>query len=608
MAESILSSIEFPEDYKSRSVGELEQLCEELRSFIIEEVAKNGGHLGASLGVVELTVALHYVFNTPNDLLIWDVGHQAYGHKILTGRKDQFHTNRKLNGISGFPKRAESVYDAFGTGHSSTSISAMLGMAVADRIQGIERQHIAVIGDASMQAGMAFEALNHAGISDTNMIVILNDNRMSIDPSVGALNAFLSESANSFLNKPVSFQEQLRNTDTKTNLFKDLHFEYFGPIDGHNITELLETLDYLKSIDGPKLLHVLTTKGKGYEPAEQGDATKWHAPGLFDPLTGKVLKKDLAVVKPPKFQDVFGETLVELAKSNKKIVGVTPAMPTGSSLKQFMDEFPTRAFDVGIAEQHAVTFSAGLAANGLIPFCAIYSTFLQRAYDQLIHDVAIQDLKVIFCIDRAGLVGEDGATHHGVYDLAYLRCIPNLIITAPRNEVELRNILYTAQLDSTAQSVAIRYPRGRGKMIDWREGFKKVEIGTSEELKEGNQAAVLTIGTMANEALKAAEQLEKRGISVAVIDMRFVKPLDTTRLNHILDKYNHIVTCEDGTVIGGFGSAVSEYASQYGYKGTIRSIGIPDEVIHHGSPQELKELCGMDVQSITQAITQLLNN
>jgi 1-deoxy-D-xylulose-5-phosphate synthase len=608
MAESILSNIQFPIDYKSRSVEELEQLCKELRSFIIEEVAKNGGHLGASLGVVELTVALHYVFDTPNDLLIWDVGHQAYGHKILTGRKDQFHTNRKLNGISGFPKRAESVYDAFGTGHSSTSISAMLGMAVADRIQGIERQHIAVIGDASMQAGMAFEALNHAGISDTNMIVILNDNRMSIDPSVGALNAFLSESASSFLNEPVSFQEQLHNPSAKTNLFKDLHFEYFGPIDGHSTVELVGALEHLKSIDGPKLLHILTTKGKGYEPAEQGDATKWHAPGLFDPLTGKVLKKDSATSKPPKFQEVFGETLVELAKSNKKIVGVTPAMPTGSSLKLFMDEFPTRAFDVGIAEQHAVTFSAGLAVNGLIPFCAIYSTFLQRAYDQLIHDVAIQDLKVVFCIDRAGLVGEDGATHHGVYDLAYLRCVPNLIIAAPRNEVELRNILYTAQLDSTAQSVAIRYPRGRGEMVEWREDFKKVEIGTSEVLKEGNRVAILTIGTMANEALNAAELLEEKGILVSVIDMRFVKPLDTNCLDNVLNSFKHLVTCEDGTVVGGFGSAISEYASHCSYRGTIHSIGIPDEVVHHGSPQELKEQCGMDALSIVQTIVELLND
>ena len=609
MSESILAKIQVPQDLRACSQEELLQLCGELRSFIIDEVAKNGGHLGASLGVIELTVALHACYNTPDDLLIWDVGHQAYGHKILTGRKDIFHTNRKLGGLSGFPKRAESEYDAFGTGHSSTSISAMLGMAIADKLQNKDRQHIAVIGDASMQAGMAFEALNHAGVSDTNLLVILNDNRMSIDPSVGALNAFLAESAATFEKEPIPFSEQLDRPDTEeSNLFQDLHFQYYGPIDGHNLTELIYAFEFLKKQDGPKLLHVLTKKGKGYEPAEQGDATKWHAPGLFDPLTGKVLKNTSGDQKPPKYQEVFGHTLVELAQTNSSIVGVTPAMPTGSSLKLFMDAFPKRAFDVGIAEQHAVTFSAGLAANGLVPFCAIYSTFLQRAYDQLIHDVAIQELKVIFCIDRAGLVGEDGATHHGVFDLAYLRCVPNLVVMAPRNEMELRNMMYTAQLDVVKHSVAIRYPRGRGKNVTWQTSLQQLDIGKSEMLRDGDRAAILTIGTMADEALEAANILMNSGIDVTVVDMRFLKPLDQNRLDDILNRFKVVITCEDGTQIGGFGSAISEYAVQRGFSGVIHPIGIPDEVIHHGTPQELKQLCGMDAQSISKTVLQLLED
>jgi len=607
MAESVLAKIQFPQDLRACSPEELNQLCEELRHFIIDEVAKNGGHLGASLGVIELTVALHYCFNTPQDLLIWDVGHQAYGHKILTGRKDQFHTNRKLGGISGFPKRSESEYDAFGTGHSSTSISAMLGMAVADQLKGESRAHIAVIGDASMQAGMAFEALNHAGVSDTNLLVILNDNRMSIDPSVGALNAFLAQSAEAFEKAPKSFRDQLKQPDSDSNLFQDLNFQYYGPIDGHNLPELMDAFEFLKQQEGPKLLHVLTKKGKGYEPAEQGDATTWHAPGLFDPLTGKVLKKPVGNQQPPKFQEVFGRTLVELAQTNSAIVGVTPAMPTGSSLKLFMDAFPERSFDVGIAEQHAVTFSAGLAANGLIPFCAIYSTFLQRAYDQLIHDVVIQDLKVVFCIDRAGLVGEDGATHHGVYDLAYLRCIPNLIIMVPRNEMELRNMLFTAQLDSIQKSVAIRYPRGRGSELEWKNEPKELQLGKGELLREGKEVAILTIGPMANDALDAANQLEKKGISVSVYDIRFLKPLDEDLIKSVLRDYDLILTCEDGTTTGGFGSAVAELATTYGYKGMIHRVGIPDTIVHHGTPAELKKLCGMDASAIEQKVLELLD-
>ncbi len=606
MKQDLLSSIHSPADLDSLSDEALKQLCDELRKFIIEEVAKNGGHLGASLGVVELTVALHKVLNTPHDALIWDVGHQAYGHKILTGRKPHFHSNRKLNGLSGFPKRKESEYDAFGTGHSSTSISAMLGMAIADRLYNVNRQHVAVIGDASMQAGMAFEALNHAGVAETNMLVVLNDNRMSIDPSVGALNAFLDEAAKRYESDKGRIHRQLKGerNEERTNLFEDLHLTYFGPVDGHDVVLLTSVLDTLKDIEGPKLLHILTTKGKGYEPAEMGNATKWHSPGLFDPSTGKVLKAASTGIS--KYQDVFGETLIELAQANDSVVGITPAMPTGSGMKAFMDVFPLRAFDVGIAEQHAVTFSAGMATRGLLPFCAIYSTFLQRAYDQLIHDVAIQELKVVFCIDRAGLVGEDGATHHGVYDLAYLRCVPNLIVMAPASLNELRNMLYTASLDSIKESIAIRYPRGKGHDANYKRSFKELEIGKADRVREGANLAFLCVGPLTQEALKTANALANMEIETTVVNMRFVKPLDRVLLDELVESHSVFITVEDGTVIGGFGSAVAEYMGEIGFSGVVHRVGIPDQVQEQGTPGELHALCGLDANSLMTKALQLL--
>lgn len=589
----ILSRVNFPSDIKQLTSDELLQLCDDLRSYIIDVVSKNGGHLGASLGVVELTVALHYIFDTPNDVLVWDVGHQAYGHKILTGRKDQFPTNRKLGGISGFPKRKESEYDAFGVGHSSTSISAVLGMAIANHVQGKnERCHIAVIGDASMQAGMAFEAMNHAGVEDVNLIVILNDNCMSIDPSVGALNEYLVKTANSY--EETQVKEKFQKEE---NFFTSLNFQYSGPTDGHNLLNLIQQLEQLKNTKGPRLLHCLTTKGKGYVPAETGNATKWHAPGLFDAATGKILKNDLPVVGE-KYQHVFGKTLVELAKMNDQIVGITPAMPTGSSLKYLMEEVPERAFDVGIAEQHAVTFSAGLAANGLLPYCAIYSTFLQRGYDQLVHDVAIQDLKVVFCIDRGGLVGNDGATHHGTYDLAYLRCIPNMTIFSPLNEVELRNILYSVQKEEYKGAIAIRYPRGRGRMNDWQQDFEYIPLGKGVELQKGNKIAVLTIGNIGNEATVAINQLLEEGIEIGHYDIRFLKPLDQSLLKDVFDTYDSIITVENGCVKGGLGSAILEWAADNDYRKKIITLGVPDEVIEHGSQKELYKLCGIDSSSI----------
>ena len=511
MLKNILKHINSPEDLRQLSAGDLQQLAQELRRFIIEIVATKEGHLGASLGVVELTIALHYVFNTPEDLLIWDVGHQAYGHKILTGRKAEFHTNRQHNGLSGFPKRNESVYDAFGTGHSSTSISAALGMAIASQLKGENRQHIAVIGDASIASGMAFEGLNHAGVTTANLLVVLNDNAIGIDPSVGALKQYLTNVK--------------KGTQKQDNIFEALNFEYSGPIDGHNMAALLTELERLKTIDGPKFLHIITTKGKGLKQAE-ADQVKYHAPGKFNATTGDLISKNNENL-PPKYQDVFGLTLVELAKANKKIIGITPAMPTGSSLKYMMDEIPERAFDVGIAEQHAVTMAAGMATQGLVPFCNIYSTFLQRAYDQIIHDVALQNLPVIFCIDRAGLVGEDGATHHGVFDLAYLRCIPNLIIVAPRNEIELRNIMYTAQ-KGLQHPIAIRYPRGRGVTPNWKSEFKAIEIGTGVQLNQGDNLAILSVGAISSTVSKAID-----GLNCAHYDMRFVKPLDEPLLHTV---------------------------------------------------------------------------
>lgn len=582
--QNLLKNINFPEDLRQLKKEDLPQLAQELRDFIINIVATKEGHLGASLGVVELTIALHYVFETPKDLLIWDVGHQAYGHKILTGRKAIFESNRQLGGISGFPKREESEYDTFGVGHSSTSISAALGMAIASQLKGEDKHHIAVIGDASIASGMAFEGLNHAGVTDANLLVILNDNAIGIDPSVGALKQYLTHVK--------------KGTQKQDNIFEALNFNYTGPIDGHNIEALISELTRLKTIKGPKFLHVITTKGKGLKQAED-DQVKYHAPGRFDANTGETIEKS-ASMQPPKFQDVFGFTIVELARLNKNIVGITPAMPTGSSLKYMMDELPDRAFDVGIAEQHAVTLSAGMATQGLVVFCNIYSTFLQRAYDQVIHDVAIQNLPVIFCLDRAGLVGEDGATHHGVFDLAFLRCIPNLIIFAPSNEIELRNIMYTAQL-GLQHPIAIRYPRGRGTILDWKQPFKTIEIGKAYELKKGNTLAVLSIGFIANNVSEAIEFISNKE-QIAHYDMRFVKPLDESLLHNIFNTHSLILTVEDGCVTGGFGSAILEFAAEHNYKNSIKILGIPDHFIEHGSVKELQHQTGLDPEGIAKSI------
>jgi len=584
--QKLLDTIQSPKDLRQLNQDDLPQLAQELREFIIDIVATKEGHLGASLGVVELTIALHYVFNTPEDLLIWDVGHQAYGHKILTERKIIFDSNRQFGGISGFPKREESIYDTFGVGHSSTSISAALGMAIASKLKGEDRHHIAVIGDASIASGMAFEGLNHAGVTDANLLIILNDNAIGIDPSVGALKQYLT-------NVKIGKQKQ-------DNIFEALNFDYSGPIDGHDIFKVMVELERLKAIKGPKLLHLITTKGKGLKQAEDNQV-KYHAPGKFDASTGEIYVK-AETIEPPKYQDVFGYTIVELAELNKNIVGITPAMPTGSSLKYMMDAFPDRAFDVGIAEQHAVTLAAGMATQGLIPFCNIYSTFLQRAYDQVIHDVALQDLPVIFCLDRAGLVGEDGATHHGVFDLAYLRCIPNLVIFAPRNEIELRNIMYTAQL-GMSHPIAIRYPRGKGVIIDWRQPFNTIDIGTGIQLKKGNHIAILSIGTIAKNVSEAISAL-----NISHYDLRFVKPLDEILLHKIFAAYNHIITIEDNCIKGGFGSSIVEFASDNNYKAEITVLGIPDEFVQHGSLNELQKSIGLDAESIKQKITVILEN
>ena len=582
---NLLNTINSPKELRLLNQKDLPQLAKELREFIINIVATKEGHLGASLGVVELTIALHYVFNTPEDQLIWDVGHQAYVHKILTERRDNFHTNRQLGGISGFPKRDESIYDTFGVGHASTSISAALGMAIASKLKGdLEKQHIAVIGDASIAGGMAFEGLNHAGVTDANLWVILNDNAIGIDPSVGALKQYLANVK--------------KGTQKRNNIIEALNFDYSGPIDGHDIDKIISELKRLKSIKGPKFLHIITTKGKGLKQAE-ADQVKYHAPGKFDAKTGDLPVKSNEMF-PPKYQDVFGLTIVELAKKNKKIVGITPAMPTGSSLKYMMEEIPDRAFDVGIAEQHAVTLAAGMATQGLIPFCNIYSTFLQRAYDQIIHDVAIQKLPVIFCLDRAGLVGEDGATHHGVFDLSFLRCIPNLIIFAPRNEIELRNMMYTAQL-GLEFPIAIRYPRGRGITLDWKQPFSKIEIGKGIQLKKGNHLTVLSIGTMAQNVSEAILNL-----NVSHYDMRFVKPLDEKLLDTIFKTYHTIITVEDNSIKGGFGSTILEFASANNYKNTIKTLGVPDAFIEHGSVDELQEFVGLDVESLIKAFSNLL--
>ncbi|NOR28803.1 MAG: 1-deoxy-D-xylulose-5-phosphate synthase [Lutibacter sp.] len=590
MKTNLLAHINNPTDLRKLSKNQLPKVAKELRDFIIDIVAVKEGHLGASLGVVELTIALHYVFDTPNDLLIWDVGHQAYGHKILTERRDKFHTNRQLGGIAGFPNRKESVYDAFGTGHSSTSISAALGMAIASKIKGdFDKHHIAVIGDASIASGMAFEGLNHAGVTDANLLIILNDNTMGIDPSVGALKNYFTN---------VKAGKKVR----KNNIIEALNFNYSGPIDGHNINEVIIELKRLKSIKGPKFLHIITTKGKGLEKAEQDQVT-YHAPGKFDKITGERITKNTSF-QPPKFQDVFGETIVELAKKNDKIVGITPAMPTGSSLKLMLEELPNRAFDVGIAEQHAVTLAAGMATQGLIPFCTIYSTFLQRSYDQIIHDVALQNLSVIFCIDRAGIVGEDGATHHGVFDIAYLRCIPNLVIFAPLNEFELRNIMYTAQL-GVDFPLAIRYPRGRGTSIDWKQAFSTIKIGKGECVSEGNEIAILTIGTIGNTIIELQKELPLN--KFAHYNMRFVKPLDRELLHTVFKNFNTIITIEDGTIVGGFGSAILEFASNNNYKkNNIKNLGIPDTFIEHGTTEELFDSIQLSKEKLKDFLIKVL--
>ncbi len=581
---NLLNNIAAPKDLRKLDAAQLPQVAKELREFIIDIIATKEGHLGASLGVIELTIALHYLFDTPNDLLVWDVGHQAYGHKILTGRKDIFHTNRQFGGIAGFPSRKESAFDAFGVGHSSTSISAALGMAIASNLKGeSEKQHIAVIGDASIASGMAFEALNHAGVSKANLLIILNDNAIGIDPSVGALKEYLTKVKTD------------RKLAAQNNIIKALNFNYSGPIDGHNLPKILSELERLKTVKGPKFLHVITTKGKGLQKAEEDQVT-YHAPGKFDKISGERIKK--AANLYTKYQDVFGKTIVELAAQNDKIVGITPAMLSGSSLKFMFEKFPKRTFDVGIAEQHAVTLSAGMATQGLMPFCNVYSTFLQRAYDQVIHDVALQNLPVIFCLDRAGLVGEDGATHHGVFDVVYLRCIPNLIIFAPSNEIELRNILYTAQL-GLKNPIAIRYPRGTGTIIDWQKSFKKIEIGTGVQLKKGNKIAVLSIGTIAKNISEAFDLIDD-SLELSHFDMRFVKPLDEKLLHTIFKNHKAIVTVEDGTIKGGFGSAILEFAAENGYSHKIELLGIPDNFIAHGSVSELQRKIGLDANSLAK--------
>jgi 1-deoxy-D-xylulose-5-phosphate synthase len=626
----LLQTLNSPEDLKKLSREQLHQVCDELRQYIIDVVSVYGGHFGASLGVVELTVALHYLYNTPYDQLVWDVGHQAYGHKILTGRRDNFPSNRKYKGLSGFPKRSESNYDSFGVGHSSTSISAALGMAMAARYKGEnDRKVVAIIGDGAMTAGLAFEGLNHAGVADTDLLIVLNDNCMSIDPNVGALKEYLTDITTSptynkvrdevwnLLGKlPVgkNFSRDMASkleagmkgiVSKSSNLFEALNLRYFGPIDGHNITKLVDTLKDLRNIPGPKLLHIVTVKGKGYDLAEK-DQTKWHAPGLFDKVTGEIHKKKFDLPQPPKYQDVFGQTIIELAEKNKKILGITPAMPSGSSLKYMMEQMPDRAFDVGIAEQHAVTLSAGMATQGMKVFCNIYSSFMQRAYDSVVHDVATQNLPVIFCLDRAGLVGDDGPTHHGCYDIAYFRCIPNMIISAPMNESELRNLMFTAQLDSTNNPFVIRYPRGEGVMPEWKTEMKEIVIGTGRKLKEGKDIAILSFGHPGNFAAAAIRDLKADGLSPAHYDMRFTKPLDEEMLHEVFSRFDKLITVEDGTVVGGFGTAVLEFMNEQHYKAEIKMLGIPDRLVEHGTPKELHRECGYDALAIKEAVLEMM--
>ena len=621
----LLPHIDSPEDLRKLKASQLPEVCNELRQKIIDELSCNPGHFASSLGVTELTVALHYVFNTPYDRIVWDVGHQAYGHKILTGRRDSFHTNRKLNGIRPFPSPKESEYDTFTCGHASNSISAALGMAVAAKHKGEENRHVvAVIGDGSMSGGLAFEGLNNASTTPNNLLIILNDNNMAIDHSVGGMNQYLlnlqtSESYNRFRFKMarllekwgilndkrrkslIRFNNSLKSMiSQQQNVFEGMDIRYFGPVDGHDVNGLAKVLKDIKDMQGPKLLHIHTTKGKGFEPAEKA-ATIWHAPGLFDKETGERIVADTEGM-PPLFQDVFGNTLLELAHQNDKIVGVTPAMPTGCSMNILMKEMPERGFDVGIAEGHAVTFSGGMAKDGLIPFCNIYSSFMQRAYDNIIHDVAIHKQNVVFCLDRAGLVGEDGPTHHGVFDLAYLRSIPNMTIASPMDEHELRKLMFTAQLPDQGP-FAIRYPRGRGVQVDWKCPLEAVQVGKGRKLKEGKDIAVLTLGPLGNEAAKAIASAEqKSGKSIAHYDLRFLKPLDEEMLDEIGQNYTSVVTVEDGTLKGGMGSAILEFMSDKGYTPTVRRIGIPDAFVQHGTPKELYQLCGMDAESIEKVL------
>jgi 1-deoxy-D-xylulose-5-phosphate synthase len=627
---TLLRTINSPDDLKNLSYDDLQQVCDELRQYIIDVVSVHGGHFAASLGVVELSVALHHVYNTPYDQLVWDVGHQAYGHKILTGRRDNFSTNRKYGGLSGFPKRSESKYDTFGVGHSSTSISAALGMAIAAKQKGeTDRKCVAVIGDGSMTAGMAFEAMNHAGVADTDMLIILNDNCMSIDPNVGALKEYLTDITisptynkikddvwNALGKLPIgkNFTRNMAHKLTegikgalnqRSNLFESLKLRYFGPIDGHNISKLVETLRDLRNITGPKILHVVTVKGKGYELAEK-DQTKWHAPGLFDKVTGEIYKKAYQLPQPPKYQDVFGHTIIELAELNDKIMGITPAMPSGSSLKFMMEKMPDRAIDVGICEQHAVTLSTGMATQGMRVFCNIYSSFMQRAYDQVVHDAAIQKLPVVFCLDRAGLVGEDGPTHHGAYDIPFMRCIPNMIVSSPMNESELRNLMYTAQLESTQYPFVIRYPRGEGVMAEWRTPFQEIQIGTGRKLRDGKDVAILTIGHPGNFAATAIRELRQYGLQPGHYDMRFVKPIDESLLHEVFTNYSKIITVEDGTVVGGFGSAVLEFMARHGYQAKIKMLGIPDRIVEHGTLKELHAECGYDAAAIAIAVQEMM--
>lgn len=628
-AGSLLAKINSPEDLRKLRDDELVPLCNEVRQFILDVVSAHPGHLGASLGTVELTVALHYIFNTPSDKLIWDVGHQAYAHKILTGRRDQFETNRKLNGISGFPKMSESPYDAFGVGHSSTSISAALGMAEAARLRKDKDKHfVAVIGDGAMTGGMAMEALNNAGVSKANLLVILNDNGIAIDKNVGAIKEYLTDITTSKTYNRIrdkiwfmmggntrygansrAVVKQIGNALKttllkKSNLFESFNFRYFGPVDGHDVVRLTKLLNDLRRIPGPKLLHVMTTKGKGFAQAEQ-DQVKYHAPGVFDKKTGEILA-DPCKNQAPKYQTVFGKTIIELAELNDKIVGITPAMPSGCSLNLMMAKYPEKAFDVGIAEQHAVTFSAGLAASGLIPYCNIYSSFMQRAYDQIIHDVALQQLTVVFCLDRAGLVGEDGPTHHGAYDLACLRAIPGMTIAAPMNEQELRNMMYTAQ-SGIKGPIAIRYPKGRGVMQDWKTGFEALPVGKGRVLQEGDSLLFISIGTVGNHVQQACKVLEQEGIRAGHYDMRFLKPVDESLLHQAFSRYKYIVTVEDGTITGGLGSQVSEFMTDYRYQAVIKRLGVPDSFIGQGTQEELYRLCGYDAEGILHSARQLLH-